>query len=129
MARKPLPTFDSKAFMARVGNGRSVRNYAAGQVVFSQGDPADAVFYIQRGEVKITVLSEQGKGAVIALLGPEEFFGEGGIAGQSKRISTAVAMSDSVISRIEKSTILRCPASAPIGQIGVNEQERISGSS
>lgn len=107
MATKPRSTFDSGAFLARVGNGRSVGNYAAGQVVFSQGDPADAVFYIQKGKLKITVVSEQGKEAVVALLGPKEFFGEGSLAGQSKRISTAVAMSDSVIFRIEKSTILR----------------------
>jgi CRP/FNR family cyclic AMP-dependent transcriptional regulator len=107
MARKPPPTLDSRAFLARVGNGRSIGNHTAGQVVFSQGDPADAVFYIQKGKVKIMVVSEQGKEAVVALLGPREFFGEGGLAGQSKRISTAVAMSDSVISRIEKPTILR----------------------
>ena len=107
MARKPPPTFDSRAFLARVGNGRSIGNYDAGQVVFSQGDPASAVFYIQKGKVKITVVSEHGKEAVVALLGPKEFFGEGGLAGQSKRISTAVAMLNSVISRIEKSTILR----------------------
>jgi CRP-like cAMP-binding protein len=107
MARKPPPTFDSKAFLARVGNGRSVVNYATGQVIFTQGDPADSVFYIQKGKVKITVVSEHGKEAVVALLGLKEFFGEGGLAGQSKRISTAVAMSDAVISRIDKPTILR----------------------
>jgi CRP-like cAMP-binding protein len=107
MAKKSPSTFDSKTFLARVGKGRSIGNYAAGQAVFSQGDPADAVFYIQKGKVKITVVSAQGKEAVVALLGPKEFFGEGGLAGQSKRISTAVALSDTVISRIEKSTILR----------------------
>ena len=107
MARRPQPTFDSRAFLARVGKGRSIGNYVAGQVVFSQGDPADAVFYIQKGKLKITVVSEQGKEAVVALLGPKEFFGEGCLAGQTKRISTAVAMSAAVISRIEKSTILR----------------------
>jgi CRP-like cAMP-binding protein len=107
MARKPPPTFDSRAFLARAGNGRSVGTYTAGQVVFSQGDPADAVFYIQKGKVKIAVVSEQGKEAVVALLGPKEFLGEGGLAGQSKRISTAVAVVDSMISRIDKPTILR----------------------
>src|SRR5688572_7067328 len=107
MLRKSPPTFDYKAFLARVGNGRSIGNYTAGQVVFPQGDPADAVFYIQKGKVKITVVSEHGKEAVVALLGPKEFFGEGGLAGQSKRISTAVAMSHSTVSRIEKRTILR----------------------
>jgi len=74
MARKPPPTFDSRAFLARVGNGRSIGNYTAGQVVFSQGDPADAVFYIQKGKVKITVVSKQGKEAVVALLGPRGVF-------------------------------------------------------
>ncbi|MGQ7794415.1 Crp/Fnr family transcriptional regulator [Faunimonas sp. B44] len=107
MARKSPPTFDSKAFLARVGNGASIGNYSAGQVVFAQGDPADAVFYIQKGKVKITVVSEQGKEAVVALLGPKEFFGEGGLAGQTQRISTAATMSESVISRIEKRTIVR----------------------
>ena len=107
MARKPQPTFDSRAFLARVGKGRSIGQYAAGQVVFSQGDPADAVFYIQKGKLKISVVSEQGKEAVVAMLGPKEFFGEGCLAGQTKRISTAVTMSAAVISRIEKSTILR----------------------
>ena len=107
MAKKPQPTFDSRAFLARVGKGRSIGHYAAGQVVFSQGDPADAVFYIQKGKLKISVVSEQGKEAVVAMLGPKEFFGEGCLAGQTKRISTAVTMSAAVISRIEKSTILR----------------------
>jgi CRP-like cAMP-binding protein len=107
VARKLPATFDSKTFLTRVGNGRSIGNYAAGQVVFSQGDPADAVFYIQKGKVKITVVSEQGKEAVVALLGAREFVGDGCLAGRSKRISTAIAMSDSVISRLEKSTILR----------------------
>ena len=107
MARRPSLAFDTKALLARVGNGSSVGSYSAAQAIFSQGDAADAVFYIQQGKVKISVVSEQGKEAVVALLGPKEFFGEGGLAGQSKRISTAVALSDSVISRIEKSAILR----------------------
>jgi CRP/FNR family cyclic AMP-dependent transcriptional regulator len=108
MATKPQQQpFDSKAFFARVGDGRTVGAYAADQAVFRQGEPGDAVFYIQKGRVKITVISEQGKEAVVALLGRSAFFGEGCLAGQSKRISTAVALSDSVISRIEKSTIVR----------------------
>jgi CRP-like cAMP-binding protein len=107
MAKKNPPTFDSKAFLTHVGKGRSIASYAAGQAIFSQGDPANAVFYIQKGKVKITVVSAQGKEIVVALLSSKEFFGEGALAGQSKRISTAVAMSDSVISRIEKPTILR----------------------
>lgn len=99
--------FNSKAFLARVGKGRSIATYATGQAIFSQGDPADAVFYIQKGKVKITVVSEQGKEAVVAVLGRSDFFGEGCLAGQAKRISTAEGMSEAVISRIEKATIVR----------------------
>ncbi|MFN6952176.1 MAG: Crp/Fnr family transcriptional regulator [Albidovulum sp.] len=114
MARKPSPAFDPKAFLARVGTGRTIGTYAADQAIFSQGDPANAVFYIQKGKVKITVVSEQGKEAVVALLGPKDFFGEGGLAGQLKRISSAVTMSDAVISRIEKSTILKLIQDEPV---------------
>jgi CRP-like cAMP-binding protein len=106
MATKPQQPFDAKAFFARVGNGRTIGSYAAEQTVFRQGDPGDAVFYIQKGRVKLTVVSDQGKEAVVALLGRNAFFGEGCLAGQSKRISTAVALSDAVISRIERSTII-----------------------
>jgi len=107
MPRKPTTTFDSKAFLDLVGKGRSDTTCAAGDVIFSQGDPAGAVFYIQKGKVKIAVVSEQGKEAVVALLGPKDFFGEGGLAGQSKRIATATALSEATISRIDKSTIIR----------------------
>lgn len=107
MVLKPPPAFDPKAFLARVGSGGTVGTYTADQAVFSQGDPADAVFYIQKGKVKITVVSEQGKEAVVALLGPKDFFGESALAGQAKRISSAVAISDAVITRIEKATIIK----------------------
>jgi CRP/FNR family transcriptional regulator, cyclic AMP receptor protein len=60
MASKQSPSFDPKSFLARVGKGRSIRNYRKDQIVFSQGDPADEVFYIQQGKVKVTVISEQG---------------------------------------------------------------------
>jgi len=108
MATKPQQQpFDSKAFFARVGTGRTIGSYAVEQAVFRQGDPGDAVFYIQKGRVKLTVVSDQGKEAVVALLGRSAFFGEGCLAGQAKRISTAVALSDAVISRIERSTIIQ----------------------
>lgn len=107
MPRKPQANFDAKAFLERVGKGGSVASYETGQAVFAQGDPADSVFYIQTGEVKITVVSELGKEAVVALLSAEHFFGEGALAGQSKRISTAVAMSDSKIYQIGKATIFK----------------------
>ncbi|MDZ5697509.1 Crp/Fnr family transcriptional regulator [Chelativorans sp. M5D2P16] len=107
MTTKRQPTFDPKTFLARVGKGRSIGNYDKGQTVFSQGDPADAVFYIQKGKVKVTVVSEQGKEAVVAMLGRNEFFGEGCLAGQVKRFSTVEAISDAVISRLDKTAILR----------------------
>src|SRR5512134_1498612 len=102
--KRQLP-FDPKVFLSHVGDGRSIGKYKVGQIVFSQGDPADAVFYIQRGKVKITVVSEQGKEAVIAILGKNEFFGEGFLIGQSVRVSTVAAMSDSIISRLDKTAI------------------------
>lgn len=104
---KRQPTFDPTAFLAHVGKCRSIGKYRKGQVVFSQGETADSVFYIQRGRVKITVVSEQGKEAIVAMLGKNEFFGEGCLAGQSKRISTVETMSESVISRFDKAAILR----------------------
>ena len=113
MTTKLQPTFDPKAFLARVGEGRSIDSYARGQIVFSQGEPADAVFYVQKGKVKVTVVSEQGKEAVVAMLGRNAFFGEGCLAGQVKRISTVEAMTDAVISRLDKVAILRVIRAEP----------------
>jgi CRP/FNR family transcriptional regulator, cyclic AMP receptor protein len=107
MATKRPRRFDTKSFLARVGDGRSIGKYRKGQIVFSQGDAGDAVFYIQKGKAKLTVVSEQGKEAVIAILGTDEFFGEGCLAGQVQRIATVTTMTDSVIARIEKATITR----------------------
>jgi CRP/FNR family cyclic AMP-dependent transcriptional regulator len=107
MATKRRRSFDAKSFLARVGDGRSISKYRKSQIVFSQGDPGDAVFYIQKGKAKLTVVSEQGKEAVIAILGADEFFGEGCLAGQAQRIATVTAMSDSVIARLEKAAIIR----------------------
>jgi CRP-like cAMP-binding protein len=101
------PKFDATAFLARIGDGRSIREYDKDEIIFSQGDPADAVFFIQRGKVKISVVSEHGKEAVVALLGKDEFFGEGCLAGQSLRISTVSAVTDGVIARIEKAAVIR----------------------
>jgi CRP-like cAMP-binding protein len=107
MAIKRRPSFNSTSFLAKVGKGRSMCKYRKGQVIFSQGDAGDAVFYVHRGKVKVTVVSEQGKEAVVAILGTDEFFGEGCLAGQALRISTVTTMTDSVIARIEKATITR----------------------
>ena len=90
-----------KSFLAKIGEGRSIGKYRKDQIVFSQGDPADAVFYIQKGKVKITVVSEQGKEAVVAILGANEFFGEGCLAGQVQRIASVATLTDSVIVRLE----------------------------
>jgi CRP-like cAMP-binding protein len=106
MATKSRPSFDPKSFLAMVGEGRSIGEYRKDQIVFSQGDPADAVFYIQRGKVKVSVVSEQGKEAVVAMLGTNDFFGEGCLAGQMRRIATVATMMDSVIVRLEKAAIV-----------------------
>jgi CRP/FNR family transcriptional regulator, cyclic AMP receptor protein len=106
MAPKRRPSFDPKSFLAKVGEGRSIERYAKGQNVFSQGDPSDAVFYVQKGKAKVTVVSEQGKEAVVAICGPDEFFGEGCLAGQALRIATVTTMTDSVIMRLEKAAIV-----------------------
>ena len=82
MITKRSPPFNPKVFLAKVGDGRSIARYSKGQTVFLQGDPADAVFFIQKGKVKVTVVSEQGKEAVVAILGANEFFGEACLAGQ-----------------------------------------------
>jgi CRP/FNR family cyclic AMP-dependent transcriptional regulator len=94
MAIKQRPSFDPKSFLAKVGEGQSFGIYRKDQVVFSQGDPADSVFFIQKGKVKVTVVSEQGKEAVVAILGANDFFGEACLAGQARRIATVAAMAE-----------------------------------
>ena len=107
MNRKAKLPFDPKAFLAKVNGGRAIADYRKDQIVYRQGDPADAVFYIRSGKVKSTVVSEQGKEAVVALLGTGDFFGEGCLAGQPLRLSTASAMTQCVIVRIAKADITR----------------------
>ena len=99
--------FDPKVFLAKTDGGRTISRYATGQIVFSQGEPADSVFYISDGKVKVSVVSEQGREAVVAIMGPDEFCGEGCLAGQSRRMATATAMSECEIMRLEKSAIMR----------------------
>jgi len=106
MAAKRRPSFDPKSFLAKVGDGRSIDRFGKDQIVFSQGDPADAVFFIQKGKAKVTVVSEQGKEAVVAIFGTNEFFGEGCLAGQAQRIATVTTMTDSVIMRLEKGAVV-----------------------
>jgi CRP/FNR family transcriptional regulator, cyclic AMP receptor protein len=103
---KKVP-FDPKVFLASVSDGRMIASYRKDEVIFSQGGPADAVFYIQKGKVKITVVSEQGKEAVVAVLGPNEFCGEGCLTGQPLRLATAAAMTECEIMQLEKGTMVR----------------------
>ena len=107
MAIKRKASFNPKSFLAKVSEGRSIGEYRKDQTVFSQGDPADSVFYLQNGKAKVTVVSEQGKEAVVAILGTNHFFGEGCLAGQALRIATVATITESVIVRLEKSAILR----------------------
>ena len=100
-------TFDPKIFLAKVGEGKTISKYRKDQIVFSQGEVADAVFYIQQGKVKLTVVSEQRKEAVVAILGPGHFFGEGCLNGHPLRIATTRAVDDDcVITRLEKATMI-----------------------
>jgi CRP/FNR family transcriptional regulator, cyclic AMP receptor protein len=106
MKRKRKLPFDPKTFLAKMGEGKTISEYRKNQVVFSQGEVADAVFYIQEGKVKLTVVSEQGKEAVIAILGPGHFFGEGCLNGHTLRIATTRAVDECVITRLEKATMI-----------------------
>ena len=99
-------TFNPRNFLAKVGSGRSQTKYRMDEPIFAQGDVADAVFYIQSGKIKLTVVSEQGKEAVVAMLSAKDFFGEGCLTSQTRRISTATAMGPATVTRLEKSAIL-----------------------
>ena len=98
--------FDPKAFLAKVGAGKAILKFERSQHVFKQGDVADAVFYIQKGSVKLTVLSEQGKEAVVGILEPGQFFGEGCLNGHPLRIATITAMEECVITSITKEAMI-----------------------
>jgi CRP/FNR family cyclic AMP-dependent transcriptional regulator len=101
------PKFDAGLFLTSVGAGRSTTRYRPQASIFVQGDPADAVFYIEKGNVQLTVVSEHGKEGVIAMPGAGDFFGEGCLAGQPLYIASATARSNSVVVRIEKETMIR----------------------
>jgi CRP-like cAMP-binding protein len=108
MAHKLAMPFDPKAFLAVVGSGKTILEFEKNQTIFSQGDAADAVFYVQDGKVKISVVSPKGKEAVVAVLERAEFFGEGCLlAGQPLRMATATSRAASAIVRIEKSAMVR----------------------
>ena len=98
--------FDPHAFLEKVGAGKTISRYQKDQIVFAQGDVADRVFYIQKGRVKVVVLSDRGKEAVIGILEPGQFFGEGCLNGNALRIATATALEDCVITVITKAAMV-----------------------
>jgi CRP/FNR family cyclic AMP-dependent transcriptional regulator len=113
-ASKRTLALSPKGFLTKVSEGKSVASYGRHQAIFSQGDPADAVFFVKTGRVSLTVVSKQGKAAVVGLIGADEFFGEGCLAGQPVRMSTATANEDSVILRLQKSAMVRLLHNDPL---------------
>ena len=107
MPPKRKAAFDPKVFLAKVGEGRRVAKHRKSEIVFSQGEAAEAVFYLQQGKMKLTIVSPQGKEAVVAILGAGDFFGEGCLAGQRRRIMTATTMSEASVVHIKKAAITR----------------------
>jgi CRP/FNR family transcriptional regulator, cyclic AMP receptor protein len=106
MKKPAKKAFDPKTFLALVGAGKTILNFTKGRIIFTQGDAADSVFYIQSGKIKMTVVSERGKEAAVGILEAGQFFGEGCLNGHSIRIATAKALEPSVITSIAKKTML-----------------------
>jgi CRP/FNR family transcriptional regulator, cyclic AMP receptor protein len=100
-------TFDQQDFLAEVAEGQSITKYTDRQSIFAQGDPADSLFYIHKGKVKITVLSKEGKEAIVAILENGQFFGEGCLVGQTHRMASVTALSECTIARLEKSVVAK----------------------
>jgi CRP-like cAMP-binding protein len=105
--RTGVPQFDPAHFFETSTKGRSISTHRKNEIIFSQGDAADAVFYIKKGKIKVTVVSKQGKEAVVALLGADEFLGEGCLIGQPRRVAAAVTMSECTVMRVGKAEIQR----------------------
>ena len=107
MARTPSKdTFDPQKFLAMVGTGKTISTYGKDQIIFSQGEAADTVFYIQKGRIKVVVLSDQGKEAVVGILETGQFFGEGCLNGHAVRIATTTALEESLITAIAKTAMI-----------------------
>jgi len=106
-ATKNRPDFDPHQFLSTIGEGRKFVLFPKKQTIFVQGDPADAVFYIQTGKVRLTVVSKTGKEATIGILGDRDFFGEGSLAGQALRMGAATAMTDCAVLRIDKKAMMK----------------------
>src|SRR6201747_907894 len=105
-AKSDQGAFDPKEFLAKVGEGKTIVAYTKDEVVFAQGDVADAIYYIQKGRLKVVVISEQGKEAVVGMLEPGQFFGEGCMNGHSVRIATTTAVEECVVTAITKTAML-----------------------
>jgi len=114
MGPKPIPAFDVKSFLTSAGDKRSILRCRKNKAIFSQGDPADAIFYVQKGRVKLTVISKRGKEAVVGILAAGDFFGEGCLAGQPVRMSTARALGECSILCLEKASIIRLLHEEPV---------------
>lgn len=108
------PALDAEVFLDSLGAARRIVSYPEGKIIFSQGEPSDAVMYIQQGSVKISVLSRTGKEAVVAMLGPGDFFGEGALTGQSIRIGTAIAATPTTLLIIEKAAMRQLLRDEPV---------------
>jgi CRP/FNR family transcriptional regulator, cyclic AMP receptor protein len=106
-SKKTVAAFDASEFLSRIGKGRIISTFRKHRKLFSQGERAEHVFYILKGKVKVSVLSEEGREAVVALLGKDEFCGEGCLAGQDRRISSAIAMTECEVMRIDKAVIIQ----------------------
>jgi CRP-like cAMP-binding protein len=106
MPKSEKSLFDPKSFLAKVGEGKVILKFKKNQIVFAQGDVANTVFYIQKGRIKVLVVSEQGKEAVVGTLEPGQFFGEGCLNGHPLRISTTTAMEECLVTSIEKNAML-----------------------
>ena len=104
--------FDPKAFLAKVGTGKTIEKYRKGRIIYAQGEDADKIFYIQSGKVKVTVVSEQGKEAVVGILESAQFFGEGCLNGQAVRVGTARAMEECIVTSITRKAMWRRSAGA-----------------
>jgi len=105
--------FSEQNFLTKISGGKTVARYTPKKPVFRQGDPADSIFYIEKGKVKLGVVSKRGKEAVVAILGPGDFMGEGALAGQTRRMSSATPLTDCTIVRIEKEATIRALRSDP----------------
>src|ERR1700675_539070 len=107
MKSKPKNSFNPQVYLDSVGASKRVAEFRKKQAIFSQGDAADSVIYVQQGSVKFTVVNESGKEAVVAIFGSGDFFGEGGIAGQTTRVGTATAIAPTTVLIIEKDEMMR----------------------